>query len=59
MKTTLSMQHQLKGSNKIPSFLQKNAPIARSFCEYCTWHHLHNLVKAPLSLIGKAEQQVR
>jgi len=32
MKTTLSMQRQLKGSNNIPSFLQWTAPIARSFC---------------------------
>jgi len=43
------MQRQLKDTNNIPSFLQWTAPIACSFCEGCTWHHLHNLVKAPLS----------
>jgi len=47
-KTTLSMQRQPRGCNNIPSFLQWTAPIARSFCEGCTWHHLHILVKAPL-----------
>jgi len=31
-----------------PPFFLKTAPIARSFCEGCTWHHLHILVKAPL-----------
>jgi len=30
-----------------PSFFQQTAPIACSFCEGCTWHHLHILVKAP------------
>jgi len=30
------------------SFFQQTAPIARSFCEGGTWHHLHMLVKAPL-----------
>jgi len=49
MKTTLSIQRQLKGSNHISSFLQWTAPIACFFCEGCTWHHLHILVKAPLS----------
>ena len=48
MKTTLSKQRQVKGSNNIPSFLQWTAPIAHAFCEGCTWHHLHILVKAPL-----------
>jgi len=27
---------------------QEVAPIARSLCEGCTWHHLHILVTAPL-----------
>jgi len=31
-----------------PLVLQWTAPIARSFCEGCSWHHLHILVKAPL-----------
>jgi len=31
-----------------PSFFQQTAPIARSFCEGCAWHHLHILVKAPV-----------
>jgi len=26
---------------------QRTAPIARSFCEVCTWHDLHILVTAP------------
>jgi len=43
----LSMQHQLRGCNNVPSFWQWTAPIAHSFCEGCTWHHLHILVKAP------------
>ena len=41
------MQHQLKDSSNIPSFLQRTASFARSFCEGCTWHHFHILVKAP------------
>jgi len=47
-KTTLSMQCQPRSCNNIPSFLQRNAPIACFFCEGCTWYHLHILVKAPL-----------
>jgi len=47
-KTTLSMQRQPRSCNNIFSFLQWTAPIARSFCEDCTWHHLNILVKAPL-----------
>jgi len=42
------MQHQTIGCNNIPSFLQWTAHIARSFCEGCTWHHLHILVKPPV-----------
>jgi len=34
--------------NNNPSFLQWTAHIARSFCECCTCHHLHILVKVPL-----------
>jgi len=42
------MQRQPTGCNNIPSFFQQTAPIARSFCEGCTWDQLHMLVKAPL-----------
>jgi len=38
---------QPRGCKNIPSFLQRTAPIARSFCEVCTWHNLHILVTAP------------
>jgi len=41
------MQHQQKGCNNIPSFLQRTTPIARSLCEGCTWHDLHIPVTAP------------
>jgi len=50
----LSTQHQLRGCNNVPSFLQWTAPIAHSFCEGCTWHHLHILVK-PLYCDWKAQ----
>jgi len=43
-----SMQCQQRGCNNIPSFLQRTTPIARSFCEGCTWYDLHILVTAPL-----------
>jgi len=33
--------------------LQWTAPIARSFCEGCTWHHLQILVEAPLCWVWK------
>ena len=33
-----SMSHQRRGCNNIPSFLQRTAPIMRSFCECFTWH---------------------
>jgi len=46
-KTTLSTQRQPRSCNNIPSFLQWTAPIARCFCEGCSWHHLHIVVKAP------------
>ena len=36
---------QCNANWKVPT---TSAPIARSFCEGCTWHHLHILVKAPL-----------
>ena len=42
------MQRPLISYKNIPSFLHWTAPIARSFCEVCSWHHLHILVKAPL-----------
>ena len=44
---THSMQHQPRGCNNIPFFLQQTAPITCSFCEVSTWHELHILVKAP------------
>jgi len=31
-----------------PSFFQQTASISCSFCEGCTWHQLHILVKVPL-----------
>ena len=40
------IQCQRRGCNNI-SFSQRTAPIARSFCEGCTWHDLHILVTAP------------
>jgi len=51
----LSTEHQLRGCNNVPSFLQWTAPIAHSFCKGCTWHHLHTLVKAPLCCDWKAK----
>jgi len=45
---TLSMQRQVRDSKNFLSFLQWTAPIARSFCEVGTWHHLHILFTAPL-----------
>ena len=45
--TADSAQQQWRGCNNIPSFLQRTAPIACSFCEVCTWHDLHILVTAP------------
>jgi len=42
-----SMQPQWIGCNNIPSFSQRTALIACSFCEGCTWHNLHILVTAP------------
>ena len=53
------MQSQPRGCNNIPRFFQQIAPIARSFCEGCTWHHLHIRSKHHFVVIGKAEQQVR
>jgi len=40
-------QHQRRGCNKIPSFLQRTTPIARSLCKGWTQHDLHILVTAP------------
>ena len=42
-----SMQCQPRGWNNIPSCLQWTTPIARSFCEGCTWHELHILDTKP------------
>ena len=44
---THSTQCHRRGCNNIPPFLQRTTPIARSFCEGCTWHDLHILVTAP------------
>jgi len=38
-----------------PLLFAVNAPIAHSFCECCTWHHLHILFKAPLCCDWKLE----
>jgi len=54
----LSTQHQLRGSNNIPSFLLWTAPITHCFCEGCTWHHLHILVKHHFVVIGMPRRQV-
>jgi len=37
---TQSTQRQWRGCNNIPSFLQRTALIAHSFCGGCTWHNL-------------------
>ena len=55
---THSMQHQRRGCNNIPSFLQQTTSIAHSFCESCTWHNLHILVAAPFCCDRKAWGQV-
>ena len=44
---TQSTQHQRRGCNNHPSFLQRTTPIARSLCEGRTRHDLHILVTAP------------
>jgi len=59
MKTTLSMQRQLKGSNNIPSFLQWTAPIARFFVKVAPGTTFTSWSKHHFVVIGKAEQQVR
>jgi len=46
---------QLRGCNNIPFFLQRTAPITRSFCEGCTWNDLHIMVTAPLCCDQKAQ----
>jgi len=51
----LSTQHQLRSYNNVPSFLLWTVPVAHSFCEGCTWHHLHILVKGPLCSDWKAQ----
>jgi len=52
--TVHSVQRQWRGCNNIPSFLQRTAPIACSFCEGRTWHDLHILVIAPFCCDQKA-----
>ena len=52
--TTHSAQCQRRGCNNIPSFLQRTAPIACSFCEGFTRHDLHILVTAPFCCNRKA-----
>jgi len=49
-----STQCRPRGCNNIPPFLQRTAPITRSFCEGCTWHDLHILVTAPFCCDRKA-----
>jgi len=44
---TQSTQHYRRGCNNIPSFLQRNTPIACSLCEGWTRHDLYILVTAP------------
>jgi len=41
----------------MPRYIAINAPIARSFCEGCTWYHLQILVHH-FAVVGKADQQV-
>jgi len=51
--------HYSQNEKQHPSCLQRTAPIAHSFCEGCTWRHLHVLFKKHYFVgIGKAEQQV-
>jgi len=50
----IKRQQQTTTSKKIPSFSQRIAPIACSFCEVCTWHDLHILVTAPFCCDRKA-----
>jgi len=37
-----------------PLLVTRTAPIARSFCEGCTWHNLHILITAPFCCDRKA-----
>jgi len=53
--TAHSAQQQPRGRNNIPSFLQRTASIACSFCEGFTWHELHILVTAPFYCDRKAQ----
>jgi len=50
-----STQRYLRGCNNIPTFLQRTAPIAHSFCEGFTQHYLHILVTAPFCCDRKAQ----
>jgi len=56
---TQSTQHNGRGCNNTPSFLQRTAQIARSLCEGWTRHDLHILVTAPFCCDRKPEGQVR
>ena len=49
-----SKQHQWRGCNNMPLFLQWTALITRSFCEGSTWHNLHILVTGPFCCDWKA-----
>jgi len=44
---TQSTQHHRRGSNNIPFFSQRTAPIAHSLCEGGTPHDIHILATAP------------
>jgi len=53
-KIAHSTQRQRRGCNNIPSFLQRTAQIARSFCEGCIWYDCHILVTTPFCCNRKA-----
>jgi len=54
----ISALRQRSGCNNIPSFLQRTAPIARSFCEGCTWHNFTSWLQHHFVAIGKPEWHV-
>jgi len=51
-------QCQRRSCYNIPSFLQRSASIARSFCEVCTWSDIHILVTAPFLLRSESPSGV-
>jgi len=59
MKTTLSIQRQLKSFNNTPSFLQRTAHTARFFVKVEPGTTFKSWSKHHFVVIGKAEQQVR